>query len=137
MKRLTLALLVAAAGCSSPAGPASSTVTLSGTVTATNGGQALPGAQVDVGGKTVVTDASGGFTVDVPSGRFALMVSGAGVVPRVLPVDASASRGLALDAISESGGFDLAFYRQLVRNGYAHPEKLEPLRRWTSTPLRK
>ena len=38
-----------------------------------------------------------------------------------------------MSAISLSGGFDLNFYRQLVRNTDDAPDKLEPLRRWTRT----
>lgn len=33
-----------------------------------------------------------------------------------------------------SSDFDLAFYRQLVRNGFDAPTHLEPLRRWTTNP---
>jgi hypothetical protein len=39
-----------------------------------------------------------------------------------------------LDATALSSEFDLAFYRQLVRNGFEAPTHLEPLRRWTTNP---
>ena len=40
---------------------------------------------------------------------------------------------VAIDAIGVAG-FDLNFYRQLVRDTSDAPEKLEPLRRWTCNP---
>src|SRR6185436_1155970 len=39
-----------------------------------------------------------------------------------------------VDAIPLSSGFDLAFYRQLVRNGFDAPAHLEALRRWKIDP---
>lgn len=104
---------------------------LSGTVTATNGGQPLAGAVVDVAGRQTTTDGSGHFALETPTGRLQLMVSGAGILPRVQSVTAGA---VALDAITQSGGFDLGFYRQFVRNGKEHPEALEALRRWVTAP---
>jgi hypothetical protein len=44
------------------------------------------------------------------------------------------SRSVSLDAIAVQG-LDLAYYRRAVRNDYDAPGSLEPLRRWTRTPM--
>jgi hypothetical protein len=46
----------------------------------------------------------------------------------------NASRDVSVDVIQTSG-FDLAFYRNLVRNGYESPDALQPIRRLASPPL--
>jgi hypothetical protein len=108
--------------------------TLSGRVTATNGGQPLPGVLVDVGSQTTGTNASGSFTLsDVANGSRRLLLTGSTIVPRSLMVAVGSASDLALDAISLDG-FDLGFYRQFVRNGFESPNALEPLRRWTMNP---
>jgi hypothetical protein len=58
------------------------------------------------------------------------------IVPRSLLVAIGSTRAVAVDAIGVSGAnpFNLNFYRQLVRNAFDAPEKLEPLRRWTTAP---
>lgn len=132
--------LVAACG-SSPAAPAPvpipvpvppSTITLSGHVTATNGGQALPGLQATLGASTVSTDGSGGFTFQtLPTGALALALTGSGIVPRSVFIAAGSSRSVTVDAISTTG-FDLNFYRELVRNSFEGG--MEPLRRWNQNP---
>lgn len=135
MKRSAFVLLLFVAGCSgngAPGSPAPSHGTITGTVTATNGGQPLAGASIDVAGNHAVTDAAGAFVVDVPGGQQSLMISGAGILPRVQFVQPGAA---ALDAITQSNGFDLAFYREFVRNGFEAPSQLEPLRRWTAAPM--
>lgn len=138
MARWIVACAVLLTGCSgngSPVTPGASTITLAGTVTATNGGQPLAGAHIDTGGRSAVTNESGRFTLpEAPTGRYALMISGAGLIPHVLTIDAQTATPLTLDAIAEASGFDLAFYRQFVRNGFEHAEALEPLRRWTTAP---
>jgi hypothetical protein len=136
MKRwaIVAACLLSACSGNSPTAPPTpstpATITLSGTVTATNGGQPLSGAVIDVAGKQVVTATLGTFSVEVPAANgYHLMISGAGLVTHTLSV----TRGpLALDAITQSGGFDLAFYRQLVRNGFEAPGHLAPILRWGS-----
>jgi hypothetical protein len=142
---LALCVAVAASACSSgkasPTSPdaydSSSThrgITLSGTVRATNGGQPLGG--IDVGGalRPVTTDIGGQFTVEMtPAGMLRLALTGSGIVPRTVSVLADRSHAVAIDAIA-ADGFDLAFYRQLVRDGMQHPQSLQPLRRWTSAP---
>jgi hypothetical protein len=134
-----LALLASACGGSSTAPtstathtPTPITITLSGTVRATNGGQPLSGVQAALGSTTTMTDGSGGFTVQtLPAGTLGLMLTGAGIVPRSLFVAAGSSRNVTVDAIALAG-FDLHFYRQLVRNGSEGGS--EPLRRWMLAP---
>jgi Metallo-peptidase family M12B Reprolysin-like len=54
-------------------------------------------------------------------------------VPRALMVNVGAARTVAVDAIGLSGGFDLNFYRQFVRDQNESPN-LQLLRRWTKAP---
>jgi hypothetical protein len=108
---------------------------LAGRVTATNGNDALAGVTVDVGGSSVVTDANGAFTTPVAaSAALRAVLTGAGIVPRTLYVDAALSRSVTFDAIAQDGSFSQSFYREFVRNGYDAPGALEPLRRWTRNP---
>ena len=130
-------MLIASPGCDeppSPISPSDAFTTLTGHVTATNGGQPLPGLVVDLGSQTTGTNASGGFVVaGVVNGARRVSLTGASIVPRSLVVALGSTSDLALDAISLEG-FDLAFYRQFVRNGLDSPNALEPLRRWTTNP---
>lgn len=118
-------------------GPRSSTsaITLSGSVRATNGGQPLGGVTLEAPGHPVMTDGSGGFTFETTAtARLQLPFTGTAIVPRTVTVAADATRSVGVvDAIS-TAGFDLAFYRQLVRNGFETPASLQQLRRWTSAP---
>lgn len=112
-----------------------SSLTLSGTLVATNGGQALPGVSVTLVGVSSLTTGIGAFTAALPgSGTYGLVLSGGTIVPRFLNVLMTGSRALRVDAIGLNGGFDLAYYRQIVRNGYEAPSVLQPVRRWTRTP---
>jgi hypothetical protein len=108
--------------------------TISGRVAATNGGQALTGVTVEFNGQRSITDATGSFSYQTTTAVSLLSVTGAGILSRGLVVNASASRDLSVDAIALSGGFDLDFYRKLVRDGYEEPATLQPLRRWIRTP---
>jgi matrixin len=104
-------------------------------LTATNGGQPLSGVSVTAGTFSAVTDGSGAAMYQaLPATKVGLSLSGAGIVPRTLIVGATTSRDVAIDAISTTG-FDLAFYRQLVRNTFDQPGVMQPLRRWTQPPL--
>lgn len=136
IRRWGLLAALLASGCSSsPTGPSPRpfVVVVSGTVTATNGGQPLSGATIDVGTYTTVTNATGAFSLEMPQAtRFTLAISGADLVKHTVSV--SSGTPLALDAISQSGGFDLAFYRQFVRNGFDAPSSLRTLTRWTTDP---
>ena len=115
--------------------PAPTTYTLSGTLTATNGGQPLRGATLDVAGVSAMTDGSGRYTLDLPlntpSPSFA--ISGAGLVTHTGFLRNGGSRNLDLDAIQTGGLFSLEFYRQLVRGTLlTSPES--SLMRWTANP---
>jgi hypothetical protein len=107
---------------------------LTGHVTATNGGQPLPGLVVDLGSHTAGTNASGAFVLsDVANGWRRLSLTGSTIVPRSLVVAIGSASNVAVDAITLDG-FDLQFYRQFVRNAFESPNALEPLRRWTANP---
>ena len=117
-----------------PQPPAPQPVTVAMRVTATNGGQPLSGVSVTAGTFSAVTDGSGAANYQaLPASNVGLALSGAGIVPRTVVIAANASRDVEIDAIS-TAGFDLNFYRQLVRNAYSEPASLQPLRRWTQPP---
>jgi hypothetical protein len=146
MRRLlVLGVLCAACGSSSPTAPnrlstppmppVSETVTLTGHLTATNGGQSLGGVDVASTGFSSTTDGSGAFAGAVlPTSFLSLTMTGSSIVPRSLNVAVMGARDFPVTAISLAGGFDLTFYRQFVRNAYETPDAMEPLRRWTTTP---
>lgn len=143
MKRWLLALvcLSACSGKSSPLSPTAPVIpptpqiTLTGHVTATNGGQPLAGLSVDLSGQSTQTDTSGAFSYAMlPGASTRLSLTGSGIVPRSLMVAVGSSRDVNVDAIGVAG-FDLNFYRQFVRNGFDAPAGSEPLRRWTRNPM--
>jgi hypothetical protein len=113
--------------------PSSSQITITGHVTATNGGQPLADLTVDFSGTPAgTTDSDGVFRwTTTPAGVRILNLTGGSIVARSVAVDANRTRDLAIDAIASGGGFDFGFYRQLVRNGFEEPAVLQPLRRWT------
>src|SRR5262245_54364382 len=138
------ALLVSACG-GSPTQPASqpppptptppATVTLSGAVTATNGGQPLSGVTVEAAAVSGTTDNSGRFSLTLPAGtqggRFA--ISGSRLVTHNGFWSGTGSRTVDLDAFALDG-FDQAYFRAIARNGFEQPDALQPLRRWTRAP---
>lgn len=140
---LLLALVCVSCGGSStaptpvtpPVTPTPSLATITGHVTATNGGQALGGLTTLLAGHSSTTDGAGTFSVQTtPASSAALLLSGSGIVPRSLNLAALTSHDVAIGAIALGGGFDLTFYRELVRNSFDAPATLEPLRRWTQNP---
>lgn len=140
---ILVALLSSACSSLSPTTPAPTptptptpaSYTIAGTVTATNGGQVLGGLSVLLNGLATTTNGAGAFTYTLTSGTTArLTLDGAGIVSRALTLQSASARTVAVQAISLSNGFDLTFYRQLVRNGFEAPAQLQPLRRWTRTP---
>jgi hypothetical protein len=130
-------VLIASPGCDespAPTSPSDASTTLTGHVTATNGGQPLAGVVIDLGSHTTGTNASGHFVVaGVANGSRRVSLTGDTIVPRSLVVAVASTSDLALDAISREG-FDLDFYRQFVRNALESPDALEPLRRWKANP---
>jgi hypothetical protein len=144
MPRYLIALLLCS-GCAGPSGllgspttptpPAPALTTLTGHLTAVNGGQPLGGVTVTASAFSSTTDGGGHFSASLPpASSLLLTLTGAGIVPRSVHVAVTGARDVHLTAIGVSGGFDLDFYRQLVRNGYDAPAQLEPLRRWTVAP---
>ena len=119
--------------------PTTPAITLAGTVTATNGGQPLPGVTLNLDSfptpTSTTTSSSGAYTFTIPPTMItvSLTAQGAGLLPHRLVVSLLASRTLNVDAIA-AAGFDLAFYRRLARNGFDAPDHLEALRHLTHAP---
>ncbi len=101
-------------------------------VTATVAGTPVAGATLRAGGRTARTASDGSFGLDLPAGEHRLTLSAPGFVERATTVR-SPNPEARLDIISTAAPWDLAFYRELVRNG-AGGGDLEPLRRWTVEP---
>jgi hypothetical protein len=137
-------IVIAAALCSACSGgnptapsptPTPTLATVTGHLTATNGGQALPGVSVALGAISSTTDGSGTFSGSVtPTASMRAVLTGAGILPRTVYLAATGSRDVAVDAFALAGGFDPTFYRELVRNTLDAPTGSEPLRRWTQNP---
>lgn len=136
------ALLTSACAGNSPAAPTPTPTpqpqlaTITGHVTATNGGQALAGLTVDLGAAPTTTDGSGAFHASVsPVASMRAALTGSGILPRTIYLAAGQSRDVTLDAIALGGGFDPDFYRAFARNTFDQPGILQPLRRLTRAPL--
>jgi hypothetical protein len=142
---ITVALFTAACGSSpaQPTPPPSQTpppppagVTLTGTVTATNGARPLSDVRVEAASVSSTTDALGRYTLTLPAGttgpRFT--ISGPGLITRNGFISGSASRTVDLDAFSLDG-FDQGYFRAIARNGHEQPGNLQPIRRWTRAPM--
>jgi len=116
--------------------PTPTTVTLTGHLTATNGGQPLANVAASFGPAiTATTDASGTFSMRFSPGTVSrLSLTGDAILPRSLVVAVSATRDLAVNAIA-SAGFDLAYYRAIARNSLDQPDNLQIIRHWTQAPL--
>jgi hypothetical protein len=134
------ALLASACSGNSPTAPTPPTptptlATVTGHLTATNGGQALPGVSVAFGAISSTTDTAGTFSGAVtPTASMRAVLTGSGILPRTVYLAAASSRDVAVDAFALAGGFDATFYRELVRNTLDAPTSSEPLRRWTVNP---
>lgn len=114
-----------------PSAPSPQPFTITGTAIATNGGDPLAGASVAVAATTTTTGSDGSFSLaGTTAPPFRLTITGSGLVARSVTVTARAS----VDAIVERNGFDLAYYRKLLRDGTVKPYNLEPLHRWTRDP---
>lgn len=114
--RLALIALLLLTGCGhDPTGPdpEPQSITVAGTLTDTVSGAIL-----------------GSFAQTVPSLPALVQVSAAGHLPRTARISAASP---TVDLIPEAG-FDLAFYRQLARNGLEAPTALEPLRLLSASP---
>jgi matrixin len=146
MKNLlfVLSLLTASCGGSStgpsvtptpvPTSSTGQTVTVTGHLTAINGGQVIPGVQAVLGAINVITGSAGSFSASMPPTASAtLLLTGTAIVPRTLQVAMLTTRDLAVDAIALDGQFDLSFYQAFVRDRL-ESQSLQPLRRWTTSP---
>jgi hypothetical protein len=148
---IVLSSIVACGGGTSPSSPtpgtptpstpsAPTTVTVAGLVTDAITGSPVAGATIDLQGRgTVQADASGTWTSSggsLTSTYEGVTLSAPGYLTRQsgirFPTSGRTDVGFTL--IPERAPFSLAFYRQLIRNGYEAPGSLEPLRRWTRTP---
>ncbi|MBS1562942.1 MAG: TonB-dependent receptor [Bacteroidetes bacterium] len=79
--------------------------TISGKVTAKAGGQALAGATVTIKGSSIATttDASGDFSISVPSQAKALLISYIGMSTREVGIPASGSINIQLEDAGSTG----------------------------------
>jgi len=107
---------------------------IAGTVTATP----LPGVNIDFGGRQATADGAGAFRFEYSAGALPPVVSvrlaGPNILERSFSVLLPGGRDLALDAIALDSGFDLDYYRRLVRDNFTSSTTLRPLRRWTQPP---
>lgn len=144
---LVCALVASACSGNTPTAPAPSPVpqppptavySLSGTVTATNGSQPLPGLSASLSGPasaSATTDSAGHYASTLTmGGTYQLALTGGAIVPRSLTVNVFGPKALDVSAIVMGGGFDLTFYREYIRNTKDAPGGMEPLRRWTTNP---
>lgn len=115
-----------------PPPPTPQAITLTGHLTAVNGGRGLGSVQATLGAIQTATAANGLFTATMPpTSPLSLSLTGSSIVPRRLQVAMQTTRDLAVDAIALDGQFDLSFYQALVRDRLESPQ-LQPLRRWTT-----
>ena len=118
--------------------PAPPNVVVAGRVTSSITGQPLADVTVEFDGRTTSSGADGSFRYELPPGSAplnALMrLSGAGILERVFRVPFPSSRESVVDAIDLGTGFDLEYYRRLVRNGLDTANPLRSIRRWNRAP---
>ncbi len=145
---ICVTLFFVACGGSSPAQPSPrqpptvtptpppSALTLSGTVTATNGGHPLAGVTVEAAATSSTTDSSGRYSVSLSPGtqgaRFT--ITGLGLLTRNGFFSSGGSRTVDLEAFALDG-FDHGYFCAIARNGYEQPASLQPVRRWTRAPM--
>jgi hypothetical protein len=141
-----LTLLAIGCGSTTPTAPAPTptptpappptTYAVSGTLTATNGGQPLSGVTTSLGPVIgLTTNDAGVFSATLnQTGNYSLILTAPSILIRRLTVGVQGPRAIAVDAIALGGSFDLKFYREMIRNGYEAPNTLQPLRRWMVTP---
>lgn len=103
---------------------------ITGTLTATNGGQALDGVTISTPEGSATT-AGGSFALTVPRGSAVpLTISGPGITTRTGFLDRQ-THSVNLSVFGP--GFDLAYYRDLVRGQFSFGS-LRSLTRWTRNP---
>ncbi len=118
--------------------PAPANVVISGRVASSVTGQPLTGVTVSFDGQETTSGAGGDFRYELPSGAApgfsTVRLSGPAILERVLGVRFPASRESVLDAIDLGSGFDLEYYRRLVRDSRDNGGVLRALRRWNRAP---
>jgi hypothetical protein len=115
--------------------PAGQPWTLAGRITATLGGQAVAGAQVDAFIASATSDAAGWFTLTAataPTGSRAVTVSANGYRPRETVIRLPRADDVVVDIMSTAAPFNETFYNQLARDALDTPDADYPLFRWTS-----
>jgi hypothetical protein len=129
------ALCTACASSGGPAAPSdngtggggSNGRTVQGQAVSALDGSAAPGVSIQVGTKTVTSDASGNFDADIAApGTYTVTASGASIVERQTSIAAPTSRRERLSLIPAS--FDLSAFDQMFRTVNAR------LQRWTARP---
>lgn len=125
---------------SAPPPPQVAPIVLNGQLTSAVTGQPLEQAGVTVtfAGQKSTTDAAGRFRYEVLPGMLGptplLVLSAPTFVERSVWLSFVSSRDVSIDVLVPAEGFDLAYYRKLVRNGHEMPDQLQPLRRWSIAP---
>lgn len=115
---------------------------ISGVVTDAVTGAAVSGATLAFAGMPpVIADGSGMWRIEGAgagpgSPSLASTITAPGFIAHDTRVAwTSAGRSdVAFALLPDRAPFSLDFFRQLARNGFDEPEKLEPIRRWTSSP---
>jgi hypothetical protein len=125
---------------STPIPPPPTTSTIAGTLSDTITRASIARAAVTVADRPpVTTDADGAWQSigDILTGaRQVVTIEASGHLKHESGVEWKGAdrQDVALDAIPDHAPFSLAFYRQLVRDGYENPGALQTLRRWTQAP---
>ena len=151
MRRLFLPTLVASvAACGGPTAPtpaqtttttpaAARTWTVTGTITETISGLAIPNVTVAMANATtVLTDATGHFTISTqtgPASAVQITLSAGGYVTRVTwAIPSTDPAPIAVSLIRNATPFSLGFYRQLARGDIDYPGSLFSLSRIDFAP---
>ena len=121
-----------------PTPTAPAVTTISGAITATNGGQPMAGLSVAASTSTVTTDAQGVFSFRFSGSgagySFPVTISGPSIVTRNTRLDLSTHDGIALSVFNTAQGFDINYFRQIAHGAYDYPTTPYPVRRWTRNP---
>ncbi len=126
---------------STPTPPPSNNWSISGQLVAYGNGRPIGGAHLTSASLGAAdTDGQGAFQFSgtsapaASSARVSIAASNYVTREASLQWARGARNGVALDLIPLAAPFSMDFYRQLVRNTYDAPDKMEPLRRWTDNP---
>jgi len=140
---IVIGTLVSACGRDAPGSsvtsgptPTPTVATITGQLVSVNGGPPISGATIKATSVTTTTDSQGLFALTIAAGPSAepVTVTGPEILSRTVYLVRS-THSVTLDAIrTDDGGFDPAYYRQLVRNELESTTGLQPIRRWTRAP---